>query len=304
MDTVGAFAFLVGLVVLGNLLGRARLLPEATPNVLNQVVLTVCLPASILLHAPGLSFDAGVAAMAVLPWVLGGLSALAVIAMGRARHWPRETIWLLVLGVALGNTSFLGFPLVTALIGPEGLKWAVVYDQFGTFIMMSSVGIAILARVGAGSDPSARALLRRIASFPPFLALLVALTLMPEAPPAPVGTMLSRLADALLPLVALSIGVQLRLRLPREHLGPLAFGLTAKLLLLPAAAWPLAMWLGLEGHAFDVAVLQSAMPTMITAMALAAAAGLAPRLAAALVGYGIVLSAATLPMWAWLLAKA
>jgi hypothetical protein len=27
-------------------------------------------------------------------------------------------------------------------------------------------------------------------------------------------------------------------------------------------------------------------------------------LAAALVGYGIVLSAATLPMWAWLLARA
>ena len=31
--------------------------------------------------------------------------------------------------------------------------------------------------------------------------------------------------------------------------------------------------------------------------------GLAPRLAAALVGYGIVLCLATLPAWAWLLAR-
>jgi len=41
------------------------------------------------------------------------------------------------------------------------------------------------------------------------------------------------------------------------------------------------------------------MPTMITAAALAISHQLAPRLAAALVGYGILLSLVTLPMWAW-----
>lgn len=304
MDAVTAFAFLVGLVVLGNLLGRSGVLPEATPTVLNQVVLTICLPASILLHASALPFNAGVLAMAAVPWLLGALSALVVLAIGRACAWPRETTWLLVLGIALGNTSFLGYPLVSALLGEEALPHAVIYDQFGTFIMMSSAGIAILARVGAGADSSPRAMLRRIVGFPPFIALIVALTLMPAEPPAPLAAVLERLADALLPLVALAIGVQLRLRLPREHLGPLAVGLAGKLMVLPAAAWPLALLLGLEGSALQVAVLESAMPTMITAMALAAAAGLAPRLAAALVGYGIVLSAATLPLWAWLLARA
>jgi predicted permease len=303
MDAVTAFAFLVGLVVLGNALGQAGVLPEATPAVLNQVVLTLCLPASILLHAPGLRVDAGVAAMAVLPWLLGGLSALIVLGLGRALRWPRETSWLLVLAIALGNTSFLGYPLLGALLGPAALPHAVVYDQLGTFLMMSSVGIVILARVGAGGDPSPRATMRRIVGFPPFIALVVALTVMPAESPAPVEAVLARLADALLPLVALAIGVQLRLRLPREHLAPLAAGLAGKLVMLPAMAWPIAWLLGLDGIAFDVAVLESAMPTMITAMALAAAAGLAPRLAAALVGYGIVLSALTIPAWAWLLAR-
>ncbi len=301
MDAITAFAFLVGLVVLGHGLGRAGVLAEATPAVLNQIVLTICLPASILLHAPGLRVDAGVAAMAALPWLLGVLAALIVLGIGRALGWPRETTWLLVLAVALGNTSFLGYPLVGALLGVEALPHAVVYDQFGTFIMMSSAGIAILARVGVGGDPSLRATLRRILAFPPFIALTAALTVMPERPPAEVEAVLTRLADALLPLVALAIGVQLRLRLPREHLAPLAVGLGGKLVLLPAAAWPLAWLLGLEGTAFQVAVLESAMPTMITAMALAAAAGLAPRLAAAMVGYGIVLSALTIPAWAWVL---
>ena len=50
-------------------------------------------------------------------------------------------------------------------------------------------------------------------------------------------------------------------------------------------------------------VLESAMPTMITAAALAISHQLAPRLAAALGGYGILLSLATLPMWAWVVGR-
>jgi predicted permease len=42
------------------------------------------------------------------------------------------------------------------------------------------------------------------------------------------------------------------------------------------------------------------MPSMITAGVLAIAHNLAPRLAAALVGYGILVSMLTVPAWAWL----
>ena len=42
---------------------------------------------------------------------------------------------------------------------------------------------------------------------------------------------------------------------------------------------------------------------MITAAALAISHQLAPRLAAALVGYGILLSLVTLPAWAWVLQR-
>ena len=64
---------------------------------------------------------------------------------------------------------------------------------------------------------------------------------------------------------------------------------------------PLALLFGLQDKMLQVSVLESAMPTMITAGALAIAHNLAPRLAAALVGYGILLSLLTLPAWLWLL---
>ena len=107
-----------------------------------------------------------------------------------------------------------------------------------------------------------------------------------------------------LALVHLAIGLSLKLALPRDELKPLAAGLALKLAVMPALAIGVAWALGLRGVQFDTAVLESAMPPMITAAALAISHRLAPGLASAMVGYGILISLATLPAWAWLLRHA
>jgi predicted permease len=201
-----------------------------------------------------------------------------------------------LLLVALGNTSFLGFALVPALAGEDALQLAVAYDQFGSFLILSTFGLVVLGLYG-GERPRPGAIVRRILAFPPFIALLFALTVMPERYPAAVEQPLQRLADSLLPLVALASGMQVRLRLPRRYVAPFAYGLVAKLVLMPALAFLLGGPLGLEGDLRAVALYETAMPPMITAAALLSLAGLAPELAAALVGFGIVLSMATLPAW-------
>src|SRR5690606_36389650 len=94
-----------------------------------------------------------------------------------------------------------------------------------------------------------------------------------------------------------------QLRLTRDEVRPLALGLVLKLAVLPALALALVLGFGLEGDMRQVAVLESAMPTMVTAAALAISHRMAPRLAAALVGYGIVLSLATLPAWHFVLQR-
>lgn len=301
MDATTAFAFVIGMLALGRALGAARLLPESAPDALNAVVLNVCLPASVLLHAPRLDPSWDLARIAAVPWILLVVSVVLVLVLSRALRWSEATTGVLLLAVPLGNTAFLGYPLVGALLGEPAMAPAVVYDQFGTFLILSTVGLALVARYGHGQRPAAREMALRVLRFPPFIALLLALTVAPDAWPAALDAVLRRLSDALLPLVTLAIGMQVRLRLPREHVAPLAAGLAAKLLLLPALAFGLAPLLGLDGAVREAVVLQSAMPTMITAMALAAGARLAPALGAALVGYGIVLSIAVLPAWAWLL---
>ncbi|HWU51686.1 MAG TPA: AEC family transporter, partial [Tahibacter sp.] len=95
------------------------------------------------------------------------------------------------------------------------------------------------------------------------------------------------------------LGMQLKLRLPRAQLLPLGLGLAGKLFVMPALAWLLCLVIGLGPDARAAVVLESAMPPMITAAALTAMARLSPELGSALVGYGVVLSMASLPLWRW-----
>lgn len=296
-----AYLLVLGMLALGYALQRLRALPASAAQWLNRVVLYVCLPAAILRHAPRLAWDPALIGVVAMPWLMLAATVPAVMLAARALRLREDARAALLLTVALGNTSFLGYPLTRALIGEHALPYAVIYDQLGSFLILSTFGLYVLARYGQGDNgtrPGLRAMMSRILRFPPLWALVLGLTVMPAQPPVWIDHALRVLADALLPLAVLVVGLSVRLALPREELRPLAAGLALKLLALPALAWALAPVLGLQGDIARTVVLEAAMPPMITAAALAIAHGLAPRLAAAMAGYGLLLSLATLPLWA------
>jgi len=298
-----AFALILTMLALGMLFARLKLLPANAAEVLNLIVLYVCLPAAVLIYVPRLHVDASLLGVIVTPWLLAVVTVALVKLATRAFGFRRDEHAVLLLCVALGNTSFIGYPMVRALLGEEALPYAVVYDQFGIFVLLSTFGLYVLARYGGDAPPTLRTVAVRMLRFPPLWALLLGLTLMPATPPAWIAGGLQRLADALLPLVMLAVGLTIQLRLPRDEVKPLAVGLALRLLVLPALALPLSLAFGLRDDMLRANVLESAMPSMITAAALAISHQLAPRLAAALVGYGILLSLLTLPAWAWLLQR-
>jgi predicted permease len=261
----------------------------------------VCLPAAVLTFVPRLHLDPSLVGLIATPWLLMGATFVLVSLATRLLRLPRGEHAALLICVGFSNSSFIGYPMVRALLGDHALPYAVVYDQFGTFLMLSTLGIYILARYSGETTPTTRQIALRIAKFPPLWALVFALILMPESPPHWIGSGLQRLSDAMLPLVMLSVGLSIQLRLPRRELKPLAVGVVLRLVVMPLLALPIAYAFGLRGELFQVNVLESAMPTMITAAALAISHGLAPRLCAAITGYSIVLSLVTLPALTWLL---
>jgi hypothetical protein len=108
--------------------------------------------------------------------------------------------------------------------------------------------------------------------------------------------LLNALAATLVPLVMVAVGFQLSLRLSPEIIKPLAAGLIIKLAVAPLVALFFCRLLEINSLAARVAVFEAGMPPMISAGALAITAGLSPKLTAALIGLGIILSFVTLPL--------
>jgi predicted permease len=293
-------AMLVALAA-GWLCRRLDAFPEDAAESLNKFVLWICLPALVLARVPGLALRLELLALALAPWLVSLAIAALILLLARALAWPRTVTGCLLLVAVLGNTSFLGYPLVAALLGPEQVPLAAVYDQFGTFMLVASYGLVVLAAYGGQDRPTAAGMLRRVLAFPPFLALLLALAL-PAALPEPLLGVAEHLAAPLLPLVAFALGLKLRLRLPAALLPPLAIGLALKLLLMPLLAWALLSALPVGEAVRQVGVLEAAMPPMFTAAALAISARIEPELAAAMVGYGLILGLATVFAWSRLIA--
>lgn len=296
-----AFALILAMLGLGLVFARLRLLPANASEVLNLIVLYICLPAAVLIYVPRLHLDGSLFGIVVTPWLLMIATVALVSLATRSFGFRRDEHAVLLLCVALCNSSFIGYPMVRALLGEHALPYAVVYDQFGTFVLLSTFGLYVLAKYSGDAPPTLRTILLRIVRFPPIWALVIGLTVMPEQPPQWIAAALQKLADALLPLVMLAVGLTIQLRLPRDEIAPLATGLVLKLLVMPVLAVPLSLLFGMHGAMLQANVLESAMPTMITAGALAIAHNLAPRLAAALIGYGILLCLLTLPAWMWVL---
>ena len=271
--------------------------PAATPAALNGFVIHISLPALAILHIHNLRIDPSLGLTAAMPWLLfGGAWALFAIA-GKALNLERRRIGALVLVAGLGNTSFVGLPMIEAYYGREQLGIGIIADQLGTFMTLSTLGIMAATLYSSGSI-SPRQMVRKIALFPPFQALVLALLLKPLAFPAWAVVILQKLGDTLTPLALFSVGFQLHFGGLRAVLRPLTAGLAYKLFLGPALIYLLYVTLlGATGVATQVTVFEAAMAPMITAGIIAVDHDLEPPLVAMLVGIGIPLSFVTLHLW-------
>jgi predicted permease len=280
---------------LGYGLRRTGVFVESAADAFNRYVLYVCLPAVVLLLVPKLSWHQDVLLLVVTPWVMLLVGACCVALVARLLHWPRAVLGALLLCAAIGNTSFVGIPIIAALRGSEAVHYALLYDQFGSFLILSTYGTLVVARMSGGPVPGPGAIALRVLKFPPFIALVLAFV--PLQHPPLLDAVLQRIADTLAPVAVFAVGLRLKLR-PPEQRSALFVGLATKMLICPLLVLLAFRLANVHGLPAEVAVLEAGMPSSVTAGAMASLAGLAPELCAALVGYGVLIAFVSEPLLA------
>jgi predicted permease len=281
----------------GIVLRKTGRFPAATPAALNGFIIHISLPALTILHIHNLAIDSSLLLTAGMAWLLFGAAWLIFGMAGKFLVLDRGTTGALILVAGLGNTSFVGLPMIEAYFGKEHLGIGIIADQLGSFLALSTLGIIVAAIYSAG-DVTPRKMARKILLFPPFQALLLALLLRPVAFPEWSIVTLQKLGSTLAPLALVSVGFQLQFGGIHQELRPLLAGLTYKLLIGPALIFLLySTIIGASGTVVQITIFEAAMAPMITAGIIAIEHNLRPQLVGMLVGIGIPLSFITLHIW-------
>lgn len=260
-----------------------------------RYVLNFALPAVIIAKMTTVKIDADLLVPFIAAWgcIIG--CSCAVYFIGRARNWSRQTIGALMLVAVLGNTSFLGLGMVRGLLGEDHLSAAIAYDQLGTFLGLAIYGSYISGRFGTG-ESGAKAIVRRLSRFGPFLALVAVVPLrMVELDPS-ILRVLNDVGLTVAPVAMGALGLRFTLRVDRSVLAPAVTGLIIKMVAVPSVLVLVAiLFASTRDVMWSTSILEAAAPPMVTAGVVAVAAGFEEKLVAFVVGVGTLASFVWLP---------
>ena len=284
------FVLIILAIAIGYGINRLSIFSKDAPTILNQFVIYISLPAMILLQIPKLTFSMDTLIPIIVSWIVMFFSAILVLLVAKVFSFSKEITGSLMLVAILGNTSFMGIPIVNAYMGESAIPYVLVYDQLGTFIALAIYGTFIASYYSSKNQITFKIITLKVLTFPPFISLVAALFLMGVEFNPILSKVLASFSSTIVPMALVAVGLQLQFKLPKEDLKPFSIALVIKLIIAPIFAIIICKIFSWDNEVSVVSIMESAMAPMITAGAIASMAGLAPRLSSAIVGYGILIS--------------
>jgi len=141
--------FILAIVVLiGVIAARLKVFTSDSKDVLSKVIFNISLPLMLFTNFFRLDATPRLIANSITILVLSGFVIFFLLLVG----WVNVKVFRLKDSEAavfkvhsmFGNTIFLGFPLITALYGVEGLLYASMFQLVSTIIMWTA-GVIILS---------------------------------------------------------------------------------------------------------------------------------------------------------------
>lgn len=184
------------------------------------------------------------------------------LAVSRVLAWrgPKESA--LLMSTLFSNSGNIGLPLALFGFGQAGLAIAGSWFALQA-VSVHTLGVFIAARARAGVRGALARLLRQPIVFAVAAGVLVNVTGWTVPPPIMRATQL--LAGGGLAVMLLLLGLQLARLAVRAEAGAATVATVIRVVLAPPIAWITGRWIGLEGAALGVSVLQASMPTAVTA---------------------------------------
>ena len=304
-------------VVVGYVAARLKFMDDGFDNQLSKLVLNVTLPCMLVASA---SASDGLPDAATSMELLGlsTLGYVIVVVLGYAVAWllraPARERGIFAFMVAFGNVGFIGYPVLSALLGPKSVVYAAIAN-IPNLVFTFSVG-AVMVKAGVGADDgdgdaaerdglakTLRSSMKSILS-PTFIAsvVLLVLVLLRIDNPGILGDGLKVAGSLTTPAVLLITGASLANYDPLSLLTSWrAYAVAAvRLLVVPIVLLFVLGPLMSDDFVRSIIVVGSAMPVATNAILFCLIYGAEPKPALQGTFISVIASALTLPLVAML----
>ncbi|MDX1976441.1 MAG: AEC family transporter [Pseudanabaenaceae cyanobacterium bins.68] len=322
------YVTLISWVLLGFVLGK--LLPKGTSKYLGNALFWFGVPLLIIASLRGRDLSGSIWVAPVTAWVAIAVGALFAwiwidlgvsderlkrLAKGVQVHdgqaaslnldsaWSKSTQGSFLLAMMVGNTGYVGFPVILTLVGKDYFAWALLFDLLGSTLGAYGLGVAIAAHYGRSStkaqkwwQPLARAMVRN----PALWSLIIGLSGRNLPLPPFLEQSLTLASTPVIPASLIMIGMQLSQLSSLGKLRQSSVCLFIKMILVPLFVGTGLMFFGIEGAPRLAIVLQMSMPPAFATLVIAQAYNLDRDLSVTALAFGSIGLLFTLPIWVWL----
>mgnify|MGYP003509650550 FL=1 len=217
--------------------------------------------------------------------------------IGKMMRLSRVTLATFMIMATFGNTSFIGFSYIDAFYGQDYIVYGVIYDIFGSFLLLVSVGMIIITW-GSGRKNSVLNISKSIFLFPPMIIFIITIFAKNFEIPKFLIYTSTNLGATLVPIAMIAIGMKLELKHIFTKLHIVTVAVVLKMLIIPIIVlFVFKYFYGIDETWVKVTIIEVAMPPMTMAAVLAIKGGLDEKIAINSLVLGVIVSLFTITLF-------
>lgn len=213
--------------------------------------------------------------------------------VGKILNLDKKTLATFMIVATFGNTSFIGFSYIDAFYGQDYVVYALIYDLFGSFLLVVSLGVFII-NWGSGQSVKIKTIFKSVLLFPPIIMFFITVFAKFITIPNFMMNTAQTIGATLVPLAMIAIGMKLEIKNIFYKFKITSLALSIKMIIMPIIVMLcFSIFYTLDDTWSKATILEVAMPPMTTAVILAIKGGLDERLAINALVIGVITSLAT-----------
>ena len=298
--TLEQVSILFILILVGFICGKTGVVTAEGKKVLSNLLVTIIMPAMVL-NSYMSEFDPEVLSNLLLAFGLSTIAILLAMAVSflLTVKMKSQNRTVIRFACSYSNAAYMGFPLIQALFGAEGMLYASAFVTMFNVIVWSA-GYAMMS-----GEVQPKQVLKSVGKNPVTYAVILGLLLYLGRIPVPevIKEPLSLVGSMTTPLSMIIIGVMIAGSEIKSILGngQVWFTVVLRLVVIPAITFGLFYLLGVGGMVGSVILIQAACPTAATTSVLAIQFNHDETIGAGTVVLSTVCSIVTLTIFAMLL---